>query len=259
NVIIGQVLVWSCFALVWSLQSAAPDSMTKGRALLLGLGAIWCLTQSLSGHAADQGNWTVDVLADWLHLLAVAFWAGGVAALSILTPALMRRAEPAAARALLIRLLERFSPMAMTCVAVLITAGLFTAHQRGVAWLTPLQSNYGQVVAFKVVLTILAVGLGGFSRFIVLPALLREGNGRTPINQFRRAIRVEAGVVLLVIMVAAVLTQTPPAGNVSLTTGPMIHTPAPGSSMDHSHMNHSSGGMAPMDDHSEMPPGSSMD
>ncbi|HTP41072.1 MAG TPA: CopD family protein, partial [Nitrospiria bacterium] len=122
------------------------------------------------------------------------------------------------------------------------------------------QSNYGQVVAFKVVLTVVAVGLGGFSRFVVLPALRREGNGRTPIEQFRRAIRVEASVVLLVIMVAAVLTQTPPAGNMSLTSGPMIHSPASSPSMDHSHMEHSSGGMAPMDDHAgEQPATPSMD
>lgn len=235
NVLIGQAAVWMCFALVWSRRSSAPDLMTKGRGLLLSLGALWCLTQSLSGHSADHGNWSADVLSDWLHLMAVSFWVGGVIVLALLTPALMRCCEPAAARALCIRLLERFSPLAMSCVAVLVAAGLFTAHRRGVALLEPLQSDYGDLVVFKVVLTAVAVGLGGFSKFIVLPALRREGSGGvTTIGRFRRAIGVEACVVVLVILAASVLTQMPPAGNVSLTSGPMTHPP-----MEHSRMNHS--------------------
>jgi putative copper export protein len=252
NVMLAQAVLWGCVAMVWSLRvKAPPAAIASRRGLLLALVALWCLTQSLSGHAADQGSWTVDVLVDWFHLLAVSFWAGGLAALSILVPALMRRIEPAAARALLIRLLERFSPLAMGCVAVLIGAGLFSAHRRGVAFLTPLHSNYGQLVVIKIVLTGVAVGLGGFSRFIVLPALRRNGgtDATCAIGRFRRAIRVEASAVLLVILAAAVLTQTPPAGEVSLISGPMAPV-----SVDHDHTKHSSGDMPPMDDHSGEPP-----
>jgi putative copper export protein len=226
---------------------------------LLGLGALWCLTQSLSGHSADQGNWTADVLADWLHLLAVSFWAGGVVVLALLVPSLMKRGEPAEARALLIRVLERFSPVAMTCVAVLVAAGLFNAHKRGVALFSPFQSDYGGLVVFKVVLTAVAVGLGGFSKFVVLPALRRgaEGGSASSAGQFRRAIGVEAGVVLLVMLAAAVLTQTPPAGNVSLTAGPMTHPP-----MSHPTIGPSPAKETPPDhagmDHAPMEP-SSMD
>jgi putative copper resistance protein D len=233
HVMIARAVLWGGFALAWLRQSRRsessdlPDSIVRGRGLLLVLGALWCLTRSLSGHSADQGDWSMDVLVDWLHLVAVSFWVGGVVPLALLVPVLMRHAEPAAARLLLIRLLERFSPVAMSCVAVLIAAGLYTAHRRGVTLLAPFESDYGDLVAFKVVLTVVAVWLGGFSKFFVLPALRRElktgetwGNGR-----FRRAIRVEAGVLLFIIVAAAVLTQTPPAGNVSLTSGPMTHPP----------------------------------
>jgi putative copper resistance protein D len=230
HVMIARAVLWGGFALVWLRRSESrdsPDSIVRGRGLLLVVGALWCLTRSLSGHSADQGDWSMDVLVDWLHLVAVSFWVGGVVPLALLVPVLMRHAEPAAARLLLIRLLERFSPVAMSCVAVLIAAGLYTAHRRGVTLLAPFESDYGDLVAFKVVLTVVAVWLGGFSKFFVLPALRRElktgetwGDGR-----FRRAIRVEAGVLLFVILAAAVLTQTPPAGNVSLTSGPMTHPP----------------------------------
>jgi copper resistance protein D len=262
HVMITRVVLWGCFALAWRRRSHpadSPDSIVRRRGLLLGLGALWCLTRSLSGHSADQGDWSMDVLVDWLHLLAVSFWVGGVVPLALLVPALMRHTEPAAARLLLIRLLDRFSPLAMSCVAVLIAAGLYTAHRRGVTLLAPFQSDYGDLVGFKIALTAAAVWLGGFSKFFVLPALRREiktgdtwGSGR-----FRRAIRVEAGVLVLVIVAAAVLTQTPPAGNVSLTSGPMTHPPmkhspvrpSPPATMNHSQMDHSVKDRSMMDQH----------
>jgi copper resistance protein D len=227
RVMIARVVLWSAFALIWSRRADLPDSMAKRRGLLLGLGALWCLTRSLSGHSADQGDWSVDVLVDWLHLLAISFWAGGVMVLALLTPSLLRQCDAAAGRTLLIRLLQRFSPLAMSCVAVLVAAGLFSAHKRGVALLMPFESDYGQLVAFKVGLTALAVGLGGISRFIVLPALHRSprGGDAPTIGRFRRMIRVEACVITLAVLTAAVLTQTPPAGDVSLTSGPMTHRP----------------------------------
>jgi putative copper export protein len=231
RVAIGQVLLWMGLAWVWSCDRTNADAQTKRPGLLLGLGALFCLTQSLTGHAADQGNWSLDVLADWLHLLAVSFWAGGVVVLALLAPVLMKRYEPAQVRVLLIRVLERFSPLAMTCVLVLVLAGSISARRRGVMVLDPFQSTYGTLVVVKVVLTAVAVGLGGVSRFVVLPRLRRGA----PLDQtagmslFRRAITVEAGLVVVVMLFAAVLTQTPPSGTVSMTTAPMHHPP-----MEHS-------------------------
>jgi putative copper export protein len=230
RVMIGRIAIWMTFALAWRLRSDSPDSpdsIAKGRGVLLGLGALWCLTRSLSGHSADQGDWSPDVLVDWLHLVAVSFWAGGVMVLALLTPSLLRQCDATSARALLIRLLQRFSPLAMSCVAVLVAAGLFSAHKRGVALFMPFESDYGQLVAFKVGLTVLAVGLGGISRFIVLPALRRNPrrDDASTTDRFRRLIGVEACLLVLAVLTAAVLTQTPPAGNVSLTSGPMTHRP----------------------------------
>ncbi len=223
HVVIAQMLLWIGLALVWSRRRVDGEGPVRRSGLLLGLGALFCLTQSLTGHAADQGNWSMDVLADWLHLLAVSFWAGGLAPLAVLVPALMKRTEPAA-RALLIRTLERFSPMAMTCVLVLVSAGLFSAFQRGVTLTAPFASTYGELVTLKAALTAVAVVLGGVSRFVVLPGL-RRGRETAGMSLFRRAIAVEVGVVAIVMLLAAVLTQTPPSGSLSMTTAPMHHPP----------------------------------
>ena len=37
-----------------------------------------CLTLSLSGHAVDLGNFRLTVLADWIHVVAVSAWVGGL-------------------------------------------------------------------------------------------------------------------------------------------------------------------------------------
>jgi len=226
HVVIGQAMLWIGLALVWS-RRIRSNSPGRHIGLLLGLGALFCLTLSLSGHAADQGSWSVDVLADWLHLLAVSFWAGGVVVLALLVPALMTRYTPDQARVLLIHALERFSPMAMTCVLVLVAAGLFSASRRGVMLTDPFASTYGQWVARKAVLTVVAVGLGGVSRFVVLPQLRRGAPTDHPggISLFRRVITVEVGLVAAVMLFAAVLTQTPPSGTVSMATTPMHHPP----------------------------------
>ncbi|MBI3621821.1 MAG: CopD family protein [Nitrospirae bacterium] len=231
RVAIGQALLWMGLVWVWSRgrmeADPLPDTIDRRLGLLLGLGALFCLTQSLTGHAADRGDWSVDVLADWFHLLAVSFWAGGVVPLALLVPALMRRCGPVEAKAVLIRALERFSPLAMTCVAVLVSAGLFNAFRRGVTLPTLVDSTYGGMLALKIALTVVAVGLGGVSRFVVLPRLRRNAptDQTSGTSLFRRAISAEAGVTAIVILLAAILTQTPPSGTVSMTTAPMHHPP----------------------------------
>ncbi len=230
QVLIGQLLLVAAFAWIWSRRGKVPDGLDRGRGALLVVGALLCLTESLTGHAADQGNWSVDVLVDWLHLLAVSFWAGGLVPLAALVPPLLKRCEPGTARAVLIRTIERFSSLAMSCVAVLIAAGLFSAHRRGVVWLAPFESTYGELVGLKVALTAVAVALGGFSKFIILPCLRRgsAAEGMVLSRNFRRAIAIEVGVVAIVLIVAAVLTQWSPPGK-----------PSAAAPMDHSRMEHS--------------------
>jgi len=110
---------------------------------------------------------------------------------------------------------------------VLVAAGLFSASRRGVMLTDPFASTYGQWVARKAVLTVVAVGLGGVSRFVVLPQLRRGAPTDHPggISLFRRVITVEVGLVAAVMLFAAVLTQTPPSGTVSMATTPMHHPP----------------------------------
>lgn len=199
--------------LAWLADGRGSPERKRRRLLLIV--ALLALTQSLSGHAANQGNWSPDVLVDWLHLLAVSFWAGGLAPLALLTPRLMASMDARAARFFLIQTLERFSSMAMACVGLLAATGLLSAAWRGVEWAALLESDYARVLTLKVALVAVAVGLGGVSRFLLLPRMRRDSDERSLATRriFRRVVVTEAGVALAVLALAAVLTQLPPPGS----------------------------------------------
>lgn len=212
-----QLGLLAVYAAIWAAN-------LRRRRLLLIIGALLCLTQSMSGHAANQGNWSPAVLVDWFHLLAVAFWAGGVVPLTLLVPRLLARLDPSSARTLLIRTLERFSPMAVVSVIVLVVAGALSARWRGVELPDLLTSEYGGVLLAKSLFAGAAVALGGVSRFLILPALrhttLRSGNALR--HHFGRVIAVELGVVAVALILAALLTQLPPPSSampMSIPTG----------------------------------------
>ena len=46
--------------------------------LMLGIGLVVSMTWSATGHAADSGDFSLPEIMDWLHLLSVLFWGGGL-------------------------------------------------------------------------------------------------------------------------------------------------------------------------------------
>ncbi|MEW6325787.1 MAG: CopD family protein, partial [Nitrospirota bacterium] len=179
--------------LAWLVAGHGAGEANRRRFLILV--ALLALTQSLSGHAANQGNWSPGVLVDWLHLLAVSFWAGGVVPLALLVPRLLKPLDARTARLFLIQTLERFSAMAVPCVGILVATGLLSAAWRGVQSADLFGPDYARVLALKVALAAVAVGLGGVSRFIILPRLRRgpAEESRATRRLFGRVIAAEVG------------------------------------------------------------------
>lgn len=207
----AQAFLVAAWIVIWA-RAGRHGAAKAGSGRLLALGALLALTESLTGHAASHGNWTIDVLVDWIHLLAVSFWAGGLVPLALLVPRLAKQLDPHEARRLLMHMLQRFSIVAMTSVGALIVTGLMSATWRGVQLSSLLASEYSGVLALKVSLVAVAVALGGVSRFLILPGLRCSVDGSVLALQrsFRRVIAIELGVVVMVFTLAAFLTQLPP-------------------------------------------------
>ncbi|MGW6455856.1 copper resistance protein CopC [Streptomyces sp. NPDC055078] len=122
-----------------------------GTVVAAGIAATWALSE----HASTGIQVGVAMPVDVLHLLAVATWLGGLAA--ILT-SLYRvpSFEPSAVR--------RFSRVAFTSVVVLAATGLYQSWRQVGSWSALTGTSYGQLLLIKVALVVVMLGVAWVSR-----------------------------------------------------------------------------------------------
>jgi putative copper resistance protein D len=182
---------------------------------LAGLAVFW-YTRSMVSHAAGEGDFSVPLLADWVHLGLVSLWVGEVllAGMVILRARDDMRAADRHARAAYVASLSSSATMAL--VGIFLT-GLY-ASWRNLGGFGNLFGNpYGNTLVAKLLLVGGAAMLGGFNRFVVMPPwLARESAGNAapallPVR-FRRVLWIEALVLLAVVVLAAWLASTSPPG-----------------------------------------------
>ncbi|MCQ4042969.1 FixH family protein [Streptantibioticus rubrisoli] len=122
-----------------------------GAVIAVGLAATW----SLAEHASVGIQPGVAVPLDVLHLLAMAVWLGGLAAL---LTALYRTAgiEREAVR--------RFSRTAFGCVCVLAATGIYQSWRQVGSWHALATTSYGRLLIAKVALVAVVLGAAYVSR-----------------------------------------------------------------------------------------------
>jgi copper transport protein len=168
------------------------------RAVTVVVGAAGvAIGSALLGHAgADPSLASTRLLADALHLLAAASWVGMVSAAAVLLP----KTSGVTARAVL----RRFRYPAAVCVAVLTVTGLYLTSSVVGSVDAALVTFYGRVLLVK-------VGLAAVAALLGLSSYLRLHRGADRAATPRRAVAVEAGVGVLALAAAAVLTAGQPA------------------------------------------------
>lgn len=129
-------------------------------------------SRSATGHAGDQGIYSIGVWVDCVHVLSSGIWVGGLFAMSLLVfPALMRQVD--VERMLSVEVFARLSSVATIALIAIVVSGVYNAWG-GLERVDDLwQSRYGQVLSFKVILVAWMVYLGGHNRYHKLPALRR--------------------------------------------------------------------------------------
>ncbi len=166
-VLIGLLIVWT---LVLRADDPAPPRTTWHRHALLAGAALFCLMVALAGHAVDRGNISLDVAADWLHVMAVSAWVGGLVALRALLPAALDSLDEKAAAHLFTRALGRFSTVAGWAVGILVATGAYSIWLHIPSW-AGLSGTYGIALIVKLALVAPMIGLGALARFVSLPTL----------------------------------------------------------------------------------------
>ncbi|MBT2509769.1 copper resistance protein CopC/CopD [Streptomyces sp. ISL-98] len=122
-----------------------------GGVLAAGVAATWALSE----HASTGLQPGIAMPVDVLHLLAVAAWLGGLAALLVAlyrTPGIERTA------------VRNFSRVAFASVVVLAATGLYQSWRQVGSWSALTGTAYGQLLLVKVGLVAVLVGIAWLSR-----------------------------------------------------------------------------------------------
>jgi putative copper resistance protein D len=200
--------------LVAGFTTAAPGAM-HGTSSVLRLAALglFLYSRSIVSHAGAAGDFTWAVAVDWVHLVLVSLWVGEVIVAGLIT----LRMEPAAGRedrTECARHVGALSTSATIALAGIVVTGVLGAW-RGLG--SPdqvLVSSYGTILLVKVGLVAGAAALGGWNRFVVMPALLAQLGGAAPpgraTRRFAHVLQIEAAILLAAIVAAAILSSTPP-------------------------------------------------
>ncbi|MFE4449195.1 copper resistance CopC/CopD family protein [Streptomyces sp. NPDC056796] len=124
---------------------------TGGAVIAAGIAGTWALAE----HASTGIQPGIAMPVDMLHLLAVAGWLGGLAALLV---ALHRTPDLTSAA------VRRFSRIAFGSVLVLTATGLYQSWRQVGSWSALTGTRYGQLLLIKVALVALLVGVAWISR-----------------------------------------------------------------------------------------------
>jgi copper transport protein len=184
------------------------------------------LVPALSGHGSTQSPVGVMFPANVLHVVAVSAWVGGLVALLLAVPAATRRLALGDRAGLLAPLLLRFSAVALTCVLVLVVAGLVQAYIEIRHLDLVLSTAFGRAVLIKTVLLLGLVVLGALQRRRLVPAVARAAReGRSPGADgvsLASALRAEAALMAAVLAVTGALAGYAPA--TAKVSGPFATT-----------------------------------
>ena len=181
-------------------------ALKPGRATLVALavtaaGAM--LARAAGGHAAGSA---VTVLTQWLHLVGIGAWIGGLVWLVVV---LLRRPEQQQVR--------RYSRLAVIGLLVVVVSGVLrSTNELGWGWLLhPFQSDYSTTLIVKLAIVVVLIALGAVNRYRNV-ARFDEGGPRPVL----RTAGGELALAACVFATTALLTGLPPQPNAEAPHGP---------------------------------------
>lgn len=191
---------------------------------------------SWTGHAAAAiKDFRLAVVTDWLHLVAGAFWAGGLFHLAFITQPVLQRLDRSKRSDVLHQLVRLFTRVAVPTVVVLVLAGLYNSWVHvdgfGALWST----TYGRTLLLKLVLVALMLALGALNNFHFgkkAGRLSETDKGEIGLRNhskvetgFSRSVIVEAVLGIAVLLITAILVFQTPARGHPVITSRTVETP----------------------------------
>lgn len=204
------VLTLGVMAVVWRLPLVGRRWWP---ALLLG-GAL-LLTFSLNSHSAavDSGA-GVAIAMDWLHIVAMVVWMGGLVPLIFAVWPARHAAEHSPP---LGTLLSYFSRLAISGVVVLALTGVYSymLHINNLDVLA--STTYGRALVIKTVLFGTLLLLGGLNMLFLAPRLRLAGEHI--VRALGRSVQVELVVGVLLLLAVGAMTSVAPGNAIREAAG----------------------------------------
>lgn len=209
---ISHIVRAAALALLASLCSTGR----AGRAVIAALAVVALGSLAWSGHAgaSEAALGWVHRSSDILHLAAGAMW---IAALVMFARILLFDFQASGAAEPALAALERFSGVGTIIVGAIVVTGsinlLAIVGLDGLA--ATFATAYGRLLLLKLAMFGAMLGLAGFNRWRLVPAIratLQSGEQETAVVRLRRAIIAETTFAFLILAVVAILGTLSPVG-----------------------------------------------
>jgi putative copper export protein len=156
--------------------------------------------------------------------VGATLWVGGLVSLLMVLPVFWGT-DNSGEDALLPRLVARFSRFALIASAMVVLSGVLQAALEVGSWSGFVETIYGQMVLVKIFLLCDMLVLASFNTWRGRRRYPAGGAPASALRLFRRGVRAELGLGVLVLVVAAVLTGTPPDRTSTLPTTAVSQPP----------------------------------
>jgi putative copper resistance protein D len=214
-------------AMLWTMaiQTAYGQAGLVGIAILIAVGALNVFSPKSAGadaamvvfllgfaasrasvsHAGESGTFSLNFGVEWVHLLLIALWLGGVGVAGWIV---LPMAHPNRTEQLEIgRYLTLLSHAATVALLGIFATGLYNAWQRVGTLQNVLGNLYGTALLVKVGFIAVAVALGGYNKLFGFPAVTRSAHASPHVIAI---LRFESLLLLGALAAAAVLTSNQP-------------------------------------------------
>ena len=159
---------------------------------------------AISGHAAGQSPEWLNVAVQWIHLLAVGVWIGGLVWLLASMRALGGSDRRAAIR--------KFSAIAAYALGATIASGIGRAWIELGGWRELFDTAFGITLLIKSAVVAALIVLAAMNRYRFLPRTETED---PEAGAVRRTVRFEVLAAVAIVAVTAILSQLPPGAYVT--------------------------------------------
>ncbi|UGY14764.1 copper resistance CopC/CopD family protein [Bradyrhizobium septentrionale] len=164
------------------------------------------LSFAVSGHAATASPQWLTRTALFIHGVGLAFWMGSLAPLAVLA---WQRKES------LLRVLQRFSTIAVPVVTLIALSGLALAVVQLESFRALIDTGYGNIMLVKLGLVVLLLGFAALNRLVFTPAIAREFHRTRPLQ---RSIALEFVLMIAILGLVALWRFTPPPRALAMST-----------------------------------------